>query len=296
MSLSTFDQFKRLRAKGGRELTSEELRAHQLRLLSIFDDFASVCKAEGVPFVLGGGSALGAVRHQGFIPWDDDFDVNVPRGEWPRLRTAFFKRFADVYRLDEPSKESNWGLAFPRIWVRNPPDGARLFLDVFLFEDAPENAVLRGLHGFGSLTLGFLYSCRKTYAERETLEAVGASGGWYRLKCALGLLLSVCSLGRWTNAWYRWNAMVRSGGSFITCPVGRRHYFGELCPRGEMFGDRTGVFEGRSVPVAPGSERYLTRLYGSDYMTPPPPEKRERHIVYRVEAEAVRSLADDDGI
>lgn len=283
MSLSTFDQFKRLRAKGGRELTPEELRAHQLRLLSIFDDFAAVCKAEVIAFVLGGGSALGAVRHQGFIPWDDDLDVNVPRGEWPRLRKAFFARFADTYRLDEPSKESDWDLAFPRIWVRNPSDGARLFLDVFLFEDAPQNAVLRRLHGLGSLALGFLYSCRKTFAERKTLGAAGARGGWYRLKCTLGFLLSIRSLGRWTNTWYRWNAMVRNGGRFVTCPVGRRHYFGELCPREEMFGERKGVFEGRTVPIALGSERYLTRLYGPDYMTPPPPEKREKHVVFRRE-------------
>ena len=143
----------------------------------------------------------------------------------------------------------------------------------------PDGRFLRAVHGFGSLATGFLYSCRKHFAERRALAAHGAV---FRFKRVLGLLLAFATLHAWTRLWYGWNALFRAGrGSrLVSCPVGRRHYFGELCPREEMFGRRAGTFEGRTVPLPPGVERYLTRLYGADYMTPPPPERRERHVVY----------------
>lgn len=282
MGLSTFDSFKKVRAVGGRELTPEELRAHQLRLLVLYDDFAAVCAACGAPFVLGGGSALGAIRHQGFIPWDDDLDINLPRNDWPRVRAELLSRFGEKYMIAEPGTDHPHDLSFPRLWSKNRVAGERLFLDVFLFENVPDNVLLRSVHGFFSLAIGFLYSCRKTFAEGRVLASRGARGGVFRLKRMIGFLLAFRSLNVWTAGWYRWNALFagRKKSRAVTCPVGRRHYFGELCLREEMFGERRGVFEGRNVPVAPGSEHYLTRLYGPDYMTPPPPEKRERHVVF----------------
>ena len=278
-ALSTFDRAKGVRAAGGRELTDAELWEHKDRLLEIYDDFAAACAACGAGFVLGGGSALGAVRHKGFIPWDDDLDVNLPRDDWPRVREELAVRFGSRYRLAEPGGEHPHDLAFPRLWSTRGAPGERLFLDIFLFENVPEGRLLRTAHGVGSLALGFLYSCRKLFAERRTLAARGAV---FRFKRMVGLLLAFASLHAWTRLWYGWNALFRArrGSRLVSCPVGRRHYFGELCPREEMFGRRAGTFEGRTVPLPPGVERYLTRLYGADYMTPPPPERRERHVVY----------------
>ena len=67
----------------------------------------------------------------------------------------------------------------------------------------------------------------------------------------------------------------------MTYPVGRRHYFGEIAPREELEpGGEMRTFEGLSCPCAAGLEAYMTRLYGPDYMTPPPEDKRERHVVF----------------
>ena len=80
MALSTFDSFKTLNAADAHTVSEEELHSLQQAVLGIFDDVVSVCVSVGCEYVLGGGSALGAARHQGFIPWDDDLDLNMNRG------------------------------------------------------------------------------------------------------------------------------------------------------------------------------------------------------------------------
>ena len=292
MSFSTFDSFKTLSVADAHRVTEDELRALQRTVLAVFDDVLSVCAATGCDYVLGGGSALGAARHRGFIPWDDDLDLNMPRADWPRFRRAFVEKYGDKYAIYEPGEPADYALAFPRIRLRgtrvvtredllapNVEPGA--FIDVFLFESVPDNVILRSLHGLGSLLFGFLYSCRKQFFERQLLRRWGLNGAAFRLKRMLGFFLAVLPLGNWTRLWDWWNKLCGNTSTrFVTCPVGRRHYFGELATRAEMAGSREIEFEGRVVHVPIGLEAYLTRLYGPGYMTPPPAEMRERHVVF----------------
>ena len=292
MGLSTFDAFKRLEAADAIPLEGERLRDLQKCLLTILDDIVSVCREADIVWSLGGGSVLGAIRHQGFIPWDDDLDLNMPRGEWVRFRAAFLARFGEKYAIYEPGEPADYPLAFPRIRLRGSRVVTRedlllndiepgAFIDVFMLESTFDNALLRGLHGFGSLLLGFCYSCRKQFAERKLLRRWGVNGAAFRLKRLIGLPLAVLSLGRWTRLWDCWNRLCGNSASrLVTFPVGRRHFFGELAPRSELAEMRLGEFCGRTVNLPKGTERYMTRLYGPDYMTPPPPEKREHHVVF----------------
>ena len=81
-------------------LWNEKLLFHGISVLVLFfDDVLSVCAATGCDYALGGGSVLGAVRHRGFIPWDDDLDLNMPRADWPRFRRAFVEKYGDKYAI-----------------------------------------------------------------------------------------------------------------------------------------------------------------------------------------------------
>ena len=292
MGLSTFDAFKRLETAAAIPLADEDLGRLQACLLTILDDVMSVCREEGIVWTLGGGLVLGAVRHQGFIPWDDDLDVNMPRGEWTRFRAAFERRFSGKYAIYEPGEPADYPLAFPRIRLRgsrvvtredllapNVEPGA--FVDVFMLENTFDSPLLRRLHGLGSLSLGFCYSCRKQFHERRLLRRWGLNGAAFRLKRAIGCLLAFLPLGVCTRLWDGWNRLCRKGDSrWVTFPVGRRHFFGELALRADLGPTKTVAFENRDVPVPVHSEAYLTRLYGPDYMTPPPESARERHVVF----------------
>ena len=292
MTLSTFDAFKRLAVADAIPLEGERLRDLQKCLPTILDDIVAVCTAENVRWTLGGGSVLGAIRHHGFIPWDDDLDLNMPRGEWTRFRKAFLARFGEKYAIYEPGSPAGYPLAFPRIRLRGsrvvtredlllPDIEPGAFIDVFMLENTFDNALLRGLHGVGSLLLGFCYSCRKQFAERKMLRRWRVNGAAFRVKRLLGFPLAVLSLGRWTRLWDRWNRLCGNGASrLVTFPVGRRHFFGELALRTELGESAAGEFEGRKVNVPKGAAAYMTRLYGPGYMTPPPESARERHVVF----------------
>lgn len=298
MNLSTVGAFKRLPEQDGVIRVEGELLERLQRVLcDMLADIARVCETEHIDYVLGGGTCLGAIRHHGFIPWDDDVDINMTREGYQRFRTALLEAYPGKYVIQDPQDTEGYELGFPRVRLCNTVLRSRedfddgecgVYVDIFLIEDVPNNPIGRKLHGFGSLALGLGLSCRRFYEHAAAyLKLAGGDeeiGKVFRRKISLGRLCAFASTKAWTRAWDRWNGMWRAPGStYVSMPVGRRHYFGETYRRDDILPGDFADFEGLKVRVPHDAEAYLGQLYGPDYMRLPPEDERETHVVYELD-------------
>lgn len=297
MKLSTFDTFKNLRGGEGMvELNDEQLKRLQKTLLAAVADIDRVCTAEGIEYWLCGGSVLGAVRHQGFIPWDDDIDLYMTRTSFERFAQVFDERLGDEYLLLTPTRDERFILSVPQVrkkgtYVRLrddfylPDDACGACVDIFILDDAPRNAVLRLLHGTGSLFFGLIASCRKFAQHREWfLSLAGDDAGMRRsfdAKATIGRLFGWRSENGWARTWDWWNGLCGTGRSrYVVDPTGRTHYFASIRLREVFEPARRLPFDGQLLPVPNDTHAYLTSHYGPDYLTPPADGRKERHVVF----------------
>ena len=115
MSPNTSDTIRRAHISGSVVMTEDKLSRLRELLLMMLKDIAGTAEANNIEYQLGGGSVLGGVRHKGFIPWDDDIDINITRKECTRLLDAISKEYPDKYSILIPGKTPGYMLLFPQI-------------------------------------------------------------------------------------------------------------------------------------------------------------------------------------
>ena len=294
--LSTFNIMKRATPpEGARMLSGTELAELQRVLAGMLRDIEGACRKAGVRCMLAYGSCLGAVRHGGFIPWDDDLDLAMTRGDYERFAGVFEELLGEAYVLQSPETTAGYDLGFSRIRKKGTLLRSRddlfaegecgIYIDLFVLESVPDSPVLRLVHGIGSLGLGFAYSCRRfaKYGKHylRFVEDDVAARRVFKFKIAVGRVLSFASVEAWTRAWSRWNALCAGEDSgFLSIPAASRHYFGEIKPRSVLLPYAPAAFGGVETHVPRDCDAYLTALYGADYMVEPPESEREKHVVF----------------
>ncbi len=299
--LSTYSIFRNMthNSKGVHMLTEEETKQVQQILLRMMDDIHSFCKAQGLRYVISGGCALGAVRHGGFIPWDDDIDICMPRRDYDRFRELFIREFPEKYYVQEIRACEGYDLNFTKIRLKNSifcepldpePDKAGVFIDLFPIENTANQPILRKVQQILSDGMQFICSCVRIRKKRKRLlelagdskEAVRA----IRIKSWIALPFSIISFRRWLIWTERILGMNHNENSdYIAIPTGGKHFKGETYPREWFFPEQLIEFEGRHYYGMKAIENYLGQMYGTNWMVPPPPEKRERHVLLALSLE-----------
>lgn len=244
----------------------------QLHLLYVFD---AICRELGLKYFLSGGSALGAARHRGFIPWDDDLDVGMPMKDYKifvqKARCFLPKDTILVTPKDIPftanpfSKLRDTGSYYcecrPDIATSDP---SGIYLDIFPYEEMPE--IGRPL---------------------QVLLKTLISSSWYRMhyfynNCRWGVLMSlICApLGFLANALHL-AARALTGALKFCFPCKTTFLMFETIYKhsyktADIYPLKKLQFEDGEFPVPGNIDAYLAAQYG-DWRQVPPPEKRPRH-------------------
>ena len=123
-------------------------RLHNAEMV-ILKDFIAICEKYDINYFAISGTAIGAVRHQGFIPWDDDIDIAMLREDYEKFVKVAPQEFGDKYRMmgpDMPNKYYNLQPAMERLGTKFVTDGAwasnlepGIFLDLFIYDNIPED-------------------------------------------------------------------------------------------------------------------------------------------------------------
>lgn len=257
-------------------LSSEELRTLQLIELEMVVEVDRICRKYGIEYSLDGGTLLGAVRHKGFIPWDDDADVIFTRHEYAKFCRACKKEldterfFLQDYRTDENYR---WGFAKLRRkgteYIRWGQEHMKyrtgVYIDVFVVDHVPDGYLTRRLY------YGANFCIRKVLYSELGMVAAGNAGMrmlyriLYKLPKNTMFHLRNCLAARCnrkktelvSHLLYQYPSEESKYGMPAEC---FEHY-------------RDMEFEGMQFRTFVDYDRYLTVLYG-DYMTPPPVEKR----------------------
>lgn len=293
-SLSTDNIVKQLRPKGSITLSDEQIAELQACVLKITLDIVEFCRAHDMHCLLAGGSCLGAVRHHGFIPWDDDVDLLMTRVDAESFCAAFAQAMGDKYLVVTPWDSPDYGASSIRIVAKGTQvrgianvseeyNGAAV--DIFVVESVPASRMARKLHGVACMALGLILSCvryRRVQDEiRPMLEGNADAQKAIMRKVRIGDVFSFAALDRWTRWTDRVYSLFRDSRSqYVSIPAGRRHYFGEIHPREALFPGVDARFEGAQMPIPRDADAYLRSLYGPTYMQVPEQGARETHVLY----------------
>ena len=264
-------------------MTRDDFLKLQQAELEIMDEIHRICELRAIPYYMMGGTGLGAIRHQGFIPWDVDIDISMLRADYDRFKKACAKELDPRFEYKDYLNMPEYDKPHAVVCMRGTsltsvfhPFNKRLsdygiFVDVFPLDNSPDTAREREAHEKAIVRLKRL----KEYKLATCYDASRLKKAIKELRRFLLFGVTVDGLNQKLDEEMRkYNDRETS---FVCNKAGRYDYETECMPRA-VFGTPVLMpFAGREYYAPERLSDYLTHIYG-DYMQLPPIEAREESL------------------
>ena len=252
---------------------SVSLKDHQRALMVLLREFDRVCHVLEIPYILFAGSLLGAVRHQGIIPWDDDIDVMMLRKDYDRFmkeadrvldREKFFlqKEFSEHWPMFFSKLRMNNTACLEKYHPKDPASHQGVYIDVFPCDNAAKTGFGRNIQFLASKVVIAKGLDQRGYATDNVGKKL------FMAFCRLLPTKPFLELSKGDND---------SSEMVHSFYAAARGYSKNVYPRRLIAQCCEAPFEDGVYPISQGYDELLRILYG-DYMVIPGPEKRIRKV------------------
>lgn len=244
------------------------LRRQQMRMLEILLEVDKICKKHNIRYWLSSGTLIGALRHDGFIPWDDDLDIEMMRSDYLRLMAVLPSELPEWLALQNDETDPNYFYfyakvrdkrsrmleqnGYDRLWKEQG-----IYIDIFPMERHPI-----WMHKLTEKTVGHMYKIWRTSTDDakaiKSVRRIFNFNNRFFYPC-LRAILSQFTFG---------SKVITSG---MGIPFHNPRYVEEIFPLA------THVFEGCQLPVPHNADAHLRHIFG-DYIQLPDLDKLAPHV------------------
>lgn len=261
-------------------MTFEGIREYQLAQLELMKMVDELCSELNLTYYIIGGTLLGAVRHDGFIPWDPDIDIAMPRKDYETIRNYFDENESERYFYQHYSTEKNHLSPHALIKIKDShvmfksadtpykPKYDGIYLDIFPLDNAPLSQKLqkRQMQRIKWLKKIIYFKAGYTYPSNNLITII--------MKKCISVLLTPWSFSflnkKLDKTMQKYNG---KSSEYWVSMASHYSYWKQLMPK-SIYGKPERInFEGLSLLAPAQTHDYLTRIY-KNYMELPPEEQR----------------------
>ncbi|CAM4219493.1 LicD family protein [Erysipelothrix inopinata] len=260
---------------------------------NILCEFDRICKKHNLKYSLGYGTMLGAVRHHGFIPWDDDVDVIMSRDEYNRFLSIVDEELNDNYSFVDNKREKNYWYGFGKIRSNNillPEKSTEylgikqgVWIDIFPFDSLPDDTHLAqlqrdNLKKYHNHFVAFVFTHPQSGDKFPKKIVKSLFCGFNRVFAKVNPTLK-SNFDKMIEEATKYNNSNSKYLNGLSLNFTDREYTGSIISKDEIDNTIEVKFESSEFPIMSCYDKFLTGIYG-DYMSYPPLEdQRSVHDV-----------------